>query len=102
MSQVRIAEPHCISEEVLTVADTAVGFATLNPPRPPDEAVVQVRDAQISMRIDGTAPTATVGTFFDALAVFKVTTGKDITNFKAIRTGTVSAKLHIKFFRYLD
>lgn len=101
MSIIQIAEPEPIGEEVLTVADTAVGFALTGMGKdPPDEAHCQVRDAEISIRTDGTAPTATIGTFMPAYHSFRLTTGKDIAQFKAIRTGSISGKIHAKFERY--
>ena len=102
MSEVRKKASHCVGQEDLTVSSTAIGFQTYNPSRPPDEVFCQVTGAQISERTDGSNPTAGNFSLWDIGDSFLITGGKDIVNFKAIRTGSVDAKVRAKFFNYFD
>ena len=78
--------------EQITVGATAIGFTTtiITPVGQPQAtaASCRLRTAEVSYTIDGTTPTATVGTL---LAVSDILTldGHDVlVNFRAIRTGS--------------
>lgn len=82
--------------EQLTVADTitALTSATYAGTR---FAVVEIRDAAISFRIDGGNPTSTVGHIATDGTLIELTSLSDITNFKAIRTTATSATIAITY-----
>lgn len=82
--------------EQLTVADTAVGFASI--PTNADKAVIVVEDKTIRWRDDGTNPTSTVGTKAFANTWITLEGRQKITQFKAIRQGADSAKLSISYY----
>ncbi len=82
--------------EQVTVADTAktLTAATYGLTK---RAVITVETAQIRFRTDGTAPTAAVGHLLDAGDTVILESAEDIANFKAIRTGTVSAVINASY-----
>jgi hypothetical protein len=84
--------------EALAVAGTALGFtaATMSGAKC---AAVKVEGAQIRYRTDGTDPTATVGVPADVGDVLIVYGSADVQDFRAIRTGGVSATLSTEFSR---
>ena len=53
-------------------------------------ALITVETAQIRFRIDGGAPTSTVGHILNPGDTITLDSNSDIANFKAIRTGTLS------------
>ena len=78
--------------EQLTIDATVGGIALTaatygNAPK----AVITVETAQIRFRIDGGVPTATVGHIADIGDQIELSSVEDIANFRAIRTGSVSA-----------
>lgn len=90
--------------ESVIVAGTAIGLtqATYNPTGEPgaEHALITVEDAQIRWRADGDAdPTATAGHVAEPGDAFKLQSSQSIKNFKAIRTGGVSATIRITFLR---
>ena len=82
--------------EQLTVADTAktLTAATYGLAK---RSVITVETAQIRFRTDGTAPTAAVGHLADIGDSVTLESAEDIANFKAIRTGAVSAVLNVSY-----
>ena len=83
--------------EQVTVAATAIGF-TLSTMGDVDRAIVQIETAQVRYRYDGvTVPTATVGTLADTGDLLVVDGPEALANFRAIRTGGVSAILNCTY-----
>jgi hypothetical protein len=90
--------------EQVTVDDTADALtaATYDPASgngPAIVAMIQVETAQVRYRIDGTNPTATVGTLLDAGDELVVWGTMDIQSIRFIRTGGVSATLNVHYAR---
>jgi len=84
--------------EALAVAGTAVGFTAATADRA-ISAHVSVEGAQVRYRIDGTDPTATVGTILNPGDEIVVWGKADIDAIKFIRTGGTSATLNTHFAR---
>src|SRR5436309_15077995 len=84
--------------EQVTVAGASIGFtaATLANAK---MATVNVEGAQIRYRIDGTAPTATVGAILEAGDELIVWGSMDIGAIRFIRTGGISATLNVHYAR---
>ena len=61
------------------------------------KASISVETADIRYRLDGTVPTATVGKLAENGDEIILESAEDIKNFKAIRTGSVSAVLNIDY-----
>jgi hypothetical protein len=89
--------------EQVAVAGTAVGFtaATFGPSTgtPALSATVQCETAQVRYRIDGTNPTATVGTLLEVGDEIVVWGTMDIQSITFIRTGGVSGQLNVHYAR---
>jgi hypothetical protein len=84
--------------ENITVADTAIGFTTATASLPAGYGIVQAyccnETAQIRISIDDdTSPTSSTGIVTNAGDCFSVDNNYDVTNFKAIRTGSTSGSL---------
>ena len=86
-----------IGHESVTVAGTAIGItATAQDGVTPFAAVITVEVAQISFTVDGgTTPTPTVGHQADPGDVIELAGQAEVSNFRAIRTGGVSATLKV-------
>ena len=89
--------------EALSVSGSATQF-TVATYAPSDgtnaiSATVQCQVAQVRWRADGTDPTATVGTLLEIGDEIVVWGSRDITSFRAIRTGGTSATLATNFAR---
>ena len=82
--------------ESVTVSGTAGGLtdATIASKY---EAVITVETAQIRFRLDGTAPTASVGHILEAGDVLILDSFNQMDNFSAIRTGGTSATLRCAY-----
>ena len=95
-ARVKEFENDPVGYEQLTVGVSAVGLASI--PLNANRAIIVVEDATIRWRIDGTNPTNTVGTksFINSTIILESRT--QITNFKAIRTGSTSSKLSVMYF----
>lgn len=90
-----------LASETLTVAAVAIAFATV--PAGANHAEVHVWDADVSVTLDGaTAPTATLGIRQADGQTFELEGVDEITNFKAIRLGTTSARLYVEYSREFD
>src|SRR6266487_2442220 len=86
--------------EQVSVTNVAVGFtaATFNAVgNVAICATVNVEGAQVRYRIDGTAPTATVGAILEAGDELIVWGTMDINSIQFIRTGGVSATLNVHY-----
>jgi len=80
--------------EMLTVAGTAVGLSAGTIDDQPNYAFITVETAQIRFRIDGTAPTSTVGHIADPGDIIEIW-DDELFKFQAIRTGGASATLQV-------
>lgn len=90
-----------VSYESITVTDAAVGIGsgTLTYVMAGGACSGRLEDAQIRFRVDGTDPTAAEGVLLEIGDTITVTTLRNITQFKAIRTGAVSGTLKIHCFQ---
>jgi len=84
--------------EQITVANTAIGLTATNVRATGGHpsaswATCRLRTAQVSYRIDGGTPTATVGTLLQVDDVLELDEPQDLVNFRAIRTGATSGQL---------
>ena len=93
------------AQESITISDTAIGFtnAIINPPDPdsPFRAVFVVESGEIRFRVDGGAPTASIGLLAKVGATVTITGEHDIENFKAIRV-TTDATIQPQYFNKKD
>jgi len=63
------------------------------------EASISVMDNPVRFRIDGTAPTSTIGHYLPAGSYFTLTTATAIKNFKVIAIGSsVTAAVSVTYF----
>ena len=77
-----------LSHETVTVAGTAIGItSSASEGVLPHAALITVEGAQISVTVDGTTPTATVGHLVEAGDEITLTDRGEVMNFLAIRTG---------------
>jgi hypothetical protein len=89
-----------IAFETLTVDDTAAGIhLTAATYTDANGAYITAETASIRFRVDGTAPTASVGHLVETKGVIELRSQKEIENFKAIRTGSTSAVIMITYFK---
>jgi len=88
-----------IGYEQLTVDATVGGIAlTASKYGTAKSAVIFIEAADIRARIDGGAPTTTLGNPFYADDEIDLYTPEAIANFRAIRTGTTSAVINVNYF----
>ncbi len=87
--------------ETITVADTAIGFTAskLNASPKPKRVFITVESAPLRYRMDGTAPTSTVGHNMVPSQSLTLEGISQLNNFKAIRTGATSATLQVTYLR---
>lgn len=88
--------------EQITVAGTAIGFTTAtisqgNGHAQANKAVCRLETAQIRFRVDGTAPTSSVGTLLEVGDILTLTDPVEMQQFKAIRTGSTSGLLDCSY-----
>lgn len=90
--------------EQITVAAASLGFTAANINNTTGahpsatSAYCRLRTAQISYTVDGTTPTASVGSLWE-IGEEKQFTGNDtLNNFRAIRTGASSGQLDCTYF----
>ena len=84
--------------EQITVDNTAGGKAlTAAKYSGASKALITVETAQIRFRVDGGAPTSTVGHVADIDDQIELDSVEDIANFRAIRTGTTSATISVTY-----
>lgn len=93
--------------ETITVADTAIGFTASEVTPTTGDAVGKVAQVaecrlalgQIRFRMDGTNPTAAIGTLLEIGETLTIRGENNIRNFRGFRTGTTSGSLscHLGF-----
>ena len=86
-----------LASETLTVAATAIPLAAI--PATANHAEVHVWDADVSLRLDGSAPTATVGIRQANGQTFELEGRTELVNFQAIRLAATSARLYVEYSR---
>ena len=85
-----------LNHEAVTVAGTAIGItATASDGILPAAAMITVESADIRYTVDGTTPTSTVGHLALPGAIIELKDRGEVSNFLAIRTGGVSATIHV-------
>lgn len=93
-----------IGFEQITVAAASIGFTTAkidgqNGSHPQATiAVCRNETAEIRYTTDGTTPTSSVGTLLEIGDYLGLTGNDQLTNFRAIRTGSTSAKLNCTYY----
>lgn len=87
-------------DEIITVADTAVGFtaANITSAGSATKAVCTLETAAIRFYSTGSTPTATTGHLLNVGETVTITGVWPIKNFKAIRTGATSGILTCSYF----
>ena len=90
-------EPTPFAYESITVAATAIG-CTSSTYSDATKAEMTLETAQIRIRIDGTAPTASEGHIVEISDIVTLTSASQISQFKATRTGGTSGVLRISYF----
>jgi len=85
--------------EQLTIDATAGGIA-LTPTKYANarSAKFGIEAADIRMRVDGGVPTSTLGQLGEDGDWIEIDTKEDLVNFKAIRTGSVSAVVNVTYY----
>ena len=94
------------NQEELTI-DATVGGIPLTPAKyaasggwgSAIKAVVQVLNASIRVRLDGTAPTSSTGFAESSGSSFELEGEAEIIGFKAIRSSSSSAKITVAYYR---
>ncbi len=84
-----------IDFESLTISSTAVSITATVIDQHPDDALITVEAASVRFRIDGTAPTATVGHILGPGDVLKLRGMGELGNFQAIRRDGSDATLRV-------
>ena len=92
------------THESITVSSSSVGLteATYSPGTqvPPTRgAIITVEDQNIRFRIDGTAPTSSVGHLAKNDDTITLGSIDDVTNFRAIRQSGVDATIRVSYKR---
>lgn len=92
-----------VTFETVTVADSAIGFSATTI-RPASGTVMTVctgklETATIRYRVDGTAPTATVGALVDIGDIVTIRGLAYLTEFRGIRTGGTSGSIDFHCYR---
>lgn len=82
--------------ETLIVSAASVGLATI--PAGANFAEIHVWDADVALRVDGAAATTTTGYRQGNGATFELESANELTNLKAIRLGTVDARVDARLF----
>lgn len=87
--------------ETITVADTAIGFTAskLTSDPKPKQVIITVETARFRYRLDGTAPTSTVGHLISPNASLVLEGYSQLNNFKGIRTTATSSKIQVTYLR---
>lgn len=93
-----IAQNPAFQFEQITVAASSIGFtsATIqagNGHPQMNKAVCRLETAQIRFRVDGTAPTSSVGTLLEVGDILTLTDPNELQQFRSIRTGATSGLL---------
>ena len=101
MSSVLDQALHVYAEEVITIPASSTGLTLTNVLTTPQPSKVEifVESAQVRVRVDGTAPTSTVGEVLNPFDRYTLYGPEQAYNFRAIRTGGTSANLHVRYLR---
>lgn len=85
--------------ETITVANTAIGLTNskFNTSPKQKKAFITSETAQMRYRLDGTAPTATVGHILLPMQSLVLEGYTQMLNFQAIRTGSTSGNLQVTY-----
>lgn len=98
-----VAASEKVTYEQVTVAGTSIGITSTitNPLGSPQQDTCNLRleTAQIRYRMDGIAPTSSVGMPLDVGDVLEIKTNEDAQRFRAIRTGATSGLLNVECYR---
>ncbi len=93
----------CYAFETLTIDNTAAGIslssAYLEANPRPKKAFITVEGASCRYRLDGTAPTSSVGHLLTPVSSLTLEGHSQLNNAKFIRTGGTSAVLQVSFLR---
>jgi len=91
------------TQEEITVTDTATGLTVATYAATgwgnAQRAIVQVLNASVRIRTDGTTVTNSTGFAESPGSSFELTSEAEIVNFSAIRVGSNSAKLIVTYYR---
>ena len=87
--------------EQITVTDTAIGLTAskINSSPKPKKVIITVETAQIRYRMDGTAPTASVGHLANPMDAIVLEGFSQLQNTKFIRKGATSADIFVSYLR---
>lgn len=83
--------------ETLAVSGTSLALAAI--PAEANHAEVHVWDADVSLRLDGSAATATVGIRQANGQTFELEGRQELVNFRAIRLAATDARLYVEYSR---
>ena len=100
MEQIVIRAYQAFDYESVTVSTTAVGLTAskFNAYAAYEvKAFMTLENAQIRWRIDGTAPTSTEGHLLEAGQNLTIEGYKNLSQFRAIRTGTTDGVLKVTY-----
>lgn len=86
----------------LTVDNTAtrIPLSDLLASPQPEAATLEVQGAQIRWRKDGTDPSSSVGHLANVGTILTLENKSDLTTWRGIRTGSVSATVHYSLHRW--
>jgi hypothetical protein len=84
-----------IDFESLTISTGAVSISAGIIDQHPDDALITVEAAAVRFRVDGTAPTATVGHILEVGDVLELRGMGELGNFQAIRKDGADATLRV-------
>ena len=89
------------AEEDITVADSSIGLTLTNilTAPPPERVELFVEDAPIRIRVDGSAPTSSVGEILHPLDQYILQNAGEAYRFRAIRIGGTSATIRARYLR---
>lgn len=87
--------------ETITIADTAIGLTAskLASSPKPKKVFITSETASFRYRYDGTDPSSTVGHLCMPTDILILEGYSQLNNFKAIRTGAMSAKISVSYLR---
>ena len=91
-----LSDPNTVAFETITVSTTAIGFTSATFGNA-DVAEVTLDGADIRFRLDGTAPTASVGHLLRDGDVLTIRNQTDIANFSAIRNAGANATISVSY-----
>ena len=84
--------------ESITVADSSIGLTSAKHLLA-QSVEMTLETAQIRVRFDGTAPTASEGHIVDVGSVIHLNEASQLSRFNAIRTGATSGVLKVTYFK---